>query len=114
MLRQVKYYIEERIGESDLQVSAIARDNFISTRLLYKLFESEGISVGRWIRDRRIERCRQDLLDRTLSDQTIAQIASRRGFKSPAHFSRIFSSNVGVSPSEYRRTQGAPTETMTV
>ncbi len=107
LLRQVKFYIEERIGESDLQASGIARDNFISTRLLYKLFESEGISVGRWIRDRRLERCRRDLVDHALSDLTIAQIAYRWGFTSPAHFSRTFSTHLGVSPSEYRRLHGS-------
>jgi hypothetical protein len=38
------------------------------SRSLYSLFESRETTVAGWIRDRRLERCRRDLLDRNRRD----------------------------------------------
>jgi len=37
-----------------------------------------------------------------MADQTVNEIAYELGFKYPQHFSRMFKTNVGVSPNEYR------------
>ena len=57
----------------------------------------------RWIRTSRLERCRRDLLDPALGHETILAIASRWGLPGPQHFSRLFRSEYGCSPSELRR-----------
>ena len=51
----------------------------------------------------RLERCRRDLLDPELDDDTILTIASRWGLPGPQHFSRLFRSAYGCSPSDLRR-----------
>jgi AraC-like DNA-binding protein len=107
VLRQIKTYIEQHLGDPDLRPANIARAHFISGRLLYKLFESEGMSVGRWIRMQRFEHCRQDLADPALADETIMQIASRWGFRDAAHFSRFFREISGSSPRAFRAELGA-------
>lgn len=104
ILLNVKSYIEANLGNPDLDPTDIARASFISTRYLHKLFESEGMTVGRWIRSARLERCRQDLVDPALGGQTILEVASRWGLNGPQHFSRLFRSAYGCCPSEYRRT----------
>ena len=103
ILLNIQSYIEAHLGDSDLDPEEIARASFISTRYLHKLFEAEGTSVCRWIRSQRLERCRRDLLDPALSHETILAIASRWGLPGPQHFSRLFRSAYGCSPSELRR-----------
>lgn len=103
ILLGIQAFIEAHLGDPELDPDRIARANFISTRYLHKLFESEGMSVCRWIRESRLERCRRDLLDSSLDDETILTIASRWGLPGPQHFSRLFRSAYGCSPSDLRR-----------
>jgi AraC-like DNA-binding protein len=103
ILLNIQSFIEASLGDPDLDPERIARGCFISTRYLHKLFEAEGTSVCRWIRESRLERCRRDLLDPSLEDETILSIASRWGLPGPQHFSRLFRSAYGCSPSELRR-----------
>jgi AraC-like DNA-binding protein len=103
ILLDIQAFIEAHLGDPELDPDQIARASFISTRYLHKLFESEGTSVCRWIRETRLERCRRDLLDSALDDDTILTIASRWGLPGPQHFSRLFRSAYGCSPSDLRR-----------
>jgi AraC-like DNA-binding protein len=106
ILLKVQSFIEANLGNPDLSPDEIARASFISTRYLHKLFEGEGTSVCQWIRAARLERCRRDLLDPALSDQTILSIATRWGLPGPQHFSRLFRAAYACSPSELRRAGG--------
>lgn len=103
ILLNVQGYIEANLGDPSLAPEDIARASFISTRYLHKLFEAEGTTVCRWIRATRLERCRRDLLDPALSDESILEISSRWGLSGPQHFSRLFRSAYGCSASELRR-----------
>jgi len=103
ILTNVKAFIEANLGDPRLDPDEIARASFISTRYLHKLFESEGTSVCQWIRGARLDRCRNDLADPALGNETILAIASRWGLPGPQHFSRLFRAAYGCSPSEYRR-----------
>jgi AraC-like DNA-binding protein len=102
LLEQIKAYIEERLGDPALGPDAIARAHFISTRYLHKVFAGEDVSVSEWIRHRRLEACRRDLLDPLLADETISVIARRWALANPAHFSRAFRAAYGCTPSELR------------
>jgi AraC-like DNA-binding protein len=66
------------------------------------LFEAEGTTVSAWIRERRLECCRIELIATDLADQSVSEIGTRWGFWDAAHFSRLFKSRFGVSPSAYR------------
>jgi AraC-like DNA-binding protein len=103
ILLHIQSFIEGNLGDPDLDPERIARASYISTRYLHKLFEAEGTSVCRWIRTTRLERCRRDLLDPALADETVLSIASRWGLPGPQHFSRLFRSQYGCSPSDLRR-----------
>ena len=103
ILLNIRSYIEENLGNPQLGPDEIARASFISTRYLHKLFQSEGMSVCQWIRTARLDRSRRDLADPDLRSETILEIASRWGLPSPQHFSRLFRSAYGCSPSDYRR-----------
>jgi AraC-like DNA-binding protein len=62
--------------------------------------------VAAWIRERRLERCRRDLLDPVLAERPVSAVAARWGLTDPAAFSRLFRAAYGVPPLEYRRTMG--------
>ena len=44
-----------------------------------------------------------DLAFRSLAHLAIAEVATRWGFRSAAHFSRAFAARFGVTPSEFRQ-----------
>ncbi|MGW6172487.1 AraC-like ligand-binding domain-containing protein [Arthrobacter sp. NPDC055138] len=101
-LAEVKDFIERHLGDSRLNPAAIAAAHYMSTRRLHYLFEDTGMTVTNWIKARRLERCRLDLMDPALVSRTITQIASRWGFIDSAHFSRAFRAAFNISPSQFR------------
>lgn len=103
MLAQIKGFIEESLDDPALCPERISRAHSISTRYLYKLFEAEGLGVQEWIRTRRLDRCRRDLADPRLRGDPVFRVATRWGFTSQAHFSRLFRATYGCSPREFRR-----------
>jgi AraC-like DNA-binding protein len=102
LVQRIRSFIDRNLASTDLGPATIASAHFISTRHLHGLFQEQGVTVSTWIRTRRLEQCRRDLLDPMLADRPVAAIAARWGFVDAAHFSRAFKSAFGVSPSEYR------------
>jgi AraC-like DNA-binding protein len=102
LLQRIHALIEQRLGDPSLSPPQIAAAHFISVRYLHKLFEAQRTTVAEWIRRRRLERCARDLLDPALAREPIGEIAARWGITNPAHFSRLFRAQFGLSPSEYR------------
>jgi AraC-like DNA-binding protein len=104
LLASVQSFIDKRLGDPALSPGMVAAAHHISLRYLYKLFEGQDATVGGWIRARRLERCRQDLLDPALSDWPVSAIAARWGLTDPTHFSRTFRAVYGRPPADYRLT----------
>ncbi|MEE6389218.1 helix-turn-helix domain-containing protein [Microbacterium paraoxydans] len=104
LMQRIRAHIDRNLASTDLGPASIAAAHFISTRHLHGLFQEQGATVSTWIRTRRLEQCRRDLLDPMLADRPVAAIAARWGFVDAAHFSRAFKTAFGVSPSEYRAT----------
>lgn len=102
LLARIYAFIEQRLGDPDLSPDTIAAAHHISTRYLHKLFEAEDSTVAAWVRRRRLDHCRRDLVDPTHSRQPASAIAMRWGFPSPTHFGRVFRATYGVAPGEYR------------
>ena len=102
LVQRIRSFIDRNLASTELGPATIASAHFISTRHLHGLFQEQGVTVSTWIRTRRLEQCRRDLLDPMLADRPVAAIAARWGFVDAAHFSRAFKSAFGVSPSEYR------------
>lgn len=102
LLLQIQAYVEQHLADPELAPGGIAAAHHISLRYLYKLFEEQGLTVADWIRQRRLERCRRDLLDPALRDRPVSAIGARWGLTNPAHFSRVFRAAYGRPPTEYR------------
>jgi AraC-like DNA-binding protein len=102
LLFRVKDYIDGRLADPTLGPAEIAAAVNISTRYLHKLFAAEHRSVGQYVRGLRLERCRRDLLDPRLADQSIASIAFGWGFGDLSGFNRAFRAAFGATPRELR------------
>ncbi len=100
-LEQIYRFIDENLG-AELTPGSIAAAHFMSTRHLHSLFSDTGTTVSALIKDRRLEKCRTQILNPALAHRTIAGIAAQWGFSDPAHFSRVFKARFGQSPSELR------------
>jgi AraC-like DNA-binding protein len=103
LVGRIHAFIEAHLGDPTLTPAAVAAAHHISLRYLHKLFEPEPQGVAGMIRQRRLERCRHDLLDPGQADRPVAGIAARWGFSSAAHFSRVFRDAYGLPPAEFRR-----------
>ena len=100
--------VRERLGPGTVRTGhrLVAFEQHVSLRYLYKLFETEQTAVADWIRRRRLEHCRLDLLNPSLRGLPVSAIATRRGLTSPAHFNRLFRATYNVPPGEYRQAHG--------
>lgn len=103
LLQKIYAHVHANLDSNDLSPTSIAAAHFISTRHLHALFKETGTTVSAWVKERRLDRCRTDLLDPALTHVGIAAIAMRWGFTDAAHFSRNFREKYGTSPTELRR-----------
>lgn len=102
LLLRIRAFVEAHLGDPDLSPGMIAAAHYISVRYLHRLFESEQTTVAAWIRQRRLERCRRDLLDPELRSLPVSAIGARWGLTNPAHFSRLFRTAYATAPAEFR------------
>ncbi|PQZ85755.1 AraC family transcriptional regulator [Arthrobacter sp. MYb227] len=101
-IRQIQDYIDRHLADSELSPGSIANAHFISLRSLHHLFAETGHTVSEWIRLRRLERCRRDLADPLQLRVPVGVIGARWGLPDAAHFSRVFRSFYGCSPTAFR------------
>ncbi|GAA2756037.1 helix-turn-helix domain-containing protein [Actinopolymorpha rutila] len=100
---QIQAFIQSHLADPGLTPGAVAAANHVSTRYLHQIFEQHGRSVGAWIRELRLDRCRADLADPTQQLTPVSQVGARWGFTQAAAFSRTFRAAYGLPPREYRR-----------
>lgn len=102
LLYRAKLFIEENLHNPDLNPEKVAAALRISERYLQDLFNDVDTSVGKWIWEMRLEKCRRDLSDPLLSGKNLTEIAFNYGFNSCSHFSRKFRETFSMTASEYR------------
>ncbi len=59
-----------------------------------------GISPGKWLAEKRIERAKTQV---ETTQKPVSEIAFENGFANSAHFSRVFKDRYGISPAHYRK-----------
>jgi AraC family transcriptional regulator, positive regulator of tynA and feaB len=100
--QRIKAFIEAHLTDAALCPDSVAREMRLSTRYINRLFETDGLSLGRYIWQRRLDRCARCLADPSLAGESITSIAIGHGFNDLSHFSRVFKQRFGRSPREYR------------
>ncbi len=103
LFRRILEFMEANYMDCELSPEKIANANGISMRYLHSLFQQAGMTVSKWMWERRLKATREDLLDPNMSHMRVSEIAFRRGFNDPAHFSRAFKNRFDVSPSKLRQ-----------
>ncbi len=101
-LGSIKAYIESNLGDPNLSLATIAKQNGISLRYLHQLFRLTDTSVSEWLRFRRLQECYDLLMSPRHANQSITEIAYSMGFSSSSHFSNLFRAQFNVRPSDVR------------
>ncbi|MGP6173355.1 helix-turn-helix domain-containing protein [Corynebacterium sp. A21] len=96
-------YIESQLSDPELTPGRVAAAAFISTRYLHQLFSATDTTVARHIRQRRLERVREDLASPLLVEESIEQLIRRWGVENISYFGQVFRQVEGCTPAEYRR-----------
>jgi len=94
--------IEANLADPDLGLTSIAKQERVSPRYLQKLFEAVGQNFSTYLRSRRLERCRADLVNPLYEKLSIADVCFRWGFNDAAYFSRAFREQYRASPRTFR------------
>lgn len=100
--RHVVADICRQLDDPSLTPGRLARTNGISERQLYRLFAEAGTTPASWIRKRRLEQCRRELVSRSGANRSITEIAARWGFFDSSTFCRMFRQEYGISPRQMR------------
>lgn len=104
---RIHAFVEQHLSDPDLCPQTLADAHHISLRQLHRLWAEEETTPAAWIRHRRLERCRRDLVSPRMRTAPVAEIAARWGFADPAHFSRTFRAAYGQTPRAFRNASSA-------
>lgn len=108
-LQDVLRYIDVHLSDPALSIATVAKGCGISPRYLSFLLHMNGTPFSELVWDKRLKIASRWLAASKSGDVPISEIAYRVGFKSPAHFSRMFKRVFKMGPREYRLS--APVET---
>ncbi len=93
-------YIRANLSSPDLSLEEIEKTFFISeSQLRRNIYKRTGLSPNEYITSQRINKAKTEL---SATDKLIKEISTECGFSSPYYFSKVFSSKVGMSPTEYK------------
>jgi signal transduction histidine kinase/ligand-binding sensor domain-containing protein/CheY-like chemotaxis protein/AraC-like DNA-binding protein len=93
--------IEKNLIDENFNSDVLAKDLFVSrSHLTRKLHSITGQGPGEFIRNYKLKRAAQMIMQNKLS---ITQIAYEVGFGSPAQFTRAFQKHYNSLPSEYKQ-----------
>lgn len=100
-------FIDQHLYDPELTPSKIATALHMSLRSLYLLFARSDLTIQGFIRDRRLEDCRQTIAAKHC-DLNMKQLALSRGFNDLSGFSRSFKRKYGISPMEFHKWVSTP------
>lgn len=98
----VTRYINQHFSNPDLNARMVAQSCGISLRYLCHILKKNDLSFSSLVWDRRISTAHEWLMEQKMRHYSISEIAYMAGFKSSAHFSRMFKMRYSVAPREFR------------
>ncbi len=102
-MQKVTEILEENLSDEEFGIGNLCDSLGMSRSQLYRKFSAlTDTSVNAFIQNLRLTKARKLLRS---TDLNVSEVAYDTGFKSPSHFSRVYSNKFGVSPSQER--QGA-------
>lgn len=95
-------YVQKQLSNPDLTATVVASGCGISTRYLCSILRSHETTFSDVLWSSRLERTKTWLLANDMQHVPIGKIAYMAGFKSPAHFSRMFKRATSKTPRDFR------------
>lgn len=99
---EIQACIRKHLTAADLTCDRVAAYCGVSPRYVCHVLKAKGTSFSELLWSQRLAMSREWLVSEAYRGYPIHKIAFMAGFKSAAHFSRIFKSAYGVSPKHYR------------
>lgn len=100
LLKQVLELIEENMSNSEYSIEDLSNDMTMSRTTLYRKINSiTGLTPTDFVRNIRLKKAAELLKQKEL---TIAEVAYKVGFNTPAYFTQAFKREFGVLPSQYK------------
>src|SRR5699024_7213507 len=105
LVKRVQTSVAKHLNDPRLSPDFLAARIGISRRQLYAICRDQLGPIATYIRRQRLEYSRMLLADEynPTHPMSITNVALASGFEDPAHFSRLFRAQYGISPSAYRR-----------
>lgn len=100
-LAQMKTYIANHLGDRHLTPALIGGAFGLSTRSVHVIFEAEGVSVGKYIRELRVAACRRAIESAEAAQWSLTDLALSWGFYDLSHMTRCFREVYGQPPSQF-------------
>lgn len=103
LVERVKKYLEEHFSQN-ITLELLAENFFISPVYLSRLFKRKtGENYMRYLTALRMDKAKKLLKTSRIK---VADIACMTGYDNPRYFARLFKEHNGMSPQEYRETEG--------
>jgi AraC family transcriptional activator of tynA and feaB len=102
-LAAIVAHLDMHLANPELSLATVAQSCQISPRYLCHLLKERGLSFSHLLWDKRLETAHGWLVTSNARHYSISEIALMTGFKSAAHFSRMFRNRYGASPRELRQ-----------
>ncbi|WP_055933500.1 helix-turn-helix domain-containing protein [Agreia sp. Leaf283] len=99
---RIMTFLETHFDDPALDVAAVAHAHGISERYVQLLLARRNVSMGEWVRMRRLAAAAETLADPAQRLVTISAIAARWGFADHSHFTRSFRAAYGATPRAWR------------
>ncbi|MCT4705526.1 RamA family antibiotic efflux transcriptional regulator [Enterobacteriaceae bacterium H16N7] len=100
VIEVVVEWIDDNLHQP-LRIDDIARRSGYSKWHLQRLFvQHTGVTLGRYIRERKIFRAAQDLRE---TKERVCDIGMKYGYESQQTFTRVFTRRFNLPPGEYRK-----------
>ncbi|WP_298486912.1 helix-turn-helix domain-containing protein [uncultured Maribacter sp.] len=101
-LLKIKAFVEENITNSELSILLIAKTFNCSKRQLHNIFSGQDLTLNNFIRESRLQKCKNDLENVNLLKLTISEICYKNGYNDISNFAKSFKHKFGIPPGEYR------------
>ncbi|HOU02495.1 MAG: helix-turn-helix domain-containing protein [Bacteroidales bacterium] len=97
---KVRNILESNLGDDEFGINRLCDEMAVSRAQLYRKFKSlSNRTIGSYLKSLRLNKARELLLS---TDMNVSEVTYIVGFKNLSHFSREFSHEFGIPPSEIR------------
>jgi len=100
-MQKVREVMTENLSDESFDVEQLCRAVYMSRAQLYRKFKSlTDKTIGEYLRTLRLKQAREMLASGKVN---VSEAAYRTGFKNLSHFSRVFTEEFGINPSDIQK-----------